>query len=340
MPERPGGCCAQMVPVPLFPPRPLVRCEQFRCHDFRRRWLPRLPYCCCPAARRCWPWPGGGAETSHFQAPVEKDRPAEKGEPKGDAAKRGTAPDATPVKPADAPVAMPYSEADARRQQAMMAQLRQLRATDPAAEDELLGRLQRSDPSLWPLVVEQFRATLAYRKEMERAPRPTARGACLILPHKSSGFRRSMPGWRTARRSAPAANGAVQQASYAAGAGGSGAQRLAGAIAALKRETPAMPKSPATWPMRKVADALHRGRAARRRREAHLRAPRRPYKASCRKKWKGWARGSTPTGCRTPACGRSQSKPALSEALVKLGDSARCWSATWPFAAKSWVTGA
>ncbi len=269
-----------------------------------------------------WPWPGGSAETSHFQAPVEKDRPAEKGEPKGDAAKRGTAPDATPVKPADAPVAMPYSEADARRQQAMMAQLRQLRATDPAAEDELLGRLQRSDPSLWPLVVEQFRATLAYRKEMERAP---AADGTRSVPDTAAQIQRLPPvdaGLADGAPSAPAANGAVQQASYAAGAGGSGAQRLAGAIAALERETPAMPQKPGDLAdcarLRMLYTVVGRREDAAR----PISGASSAVQGFVSKEMEGL--GTWLDADRVPDSGLRalQSKPALSEALVKLGDSA------------------
>ena len=45
-----------------------------------------------------------------------------------------------------------------------MAELRQLGTVDAAAQDRLMEDLRQSDPSLWPLVMEQFRATLAYRR--------------------------------------------------------------------------------------------------------------------------------------------------------------------------------
>ena len=52
-----------------------------------------------------------------------------------------------------------------QRMQEVMDELRQLGTSDPVAQDQLLESLRQSDPSLWPLVVEQFRATMAYRQQ-------------------------------------------------------------------------------------------------------------------------------------------------------------------------------
>ena len=66
--------------------------------------------------------------------------------------------------PAQPPVA-----SETQRLQDVMAELRQLGTIDPVAQDKLLEDLRQSDPSLWPLVLEQFRATQAYRRQaMER----------------------------------------------------------------------------------------------------------------------------------------------------------------------------
>jgi hypothetical protein len=63
----------------------------------------------------------------------------------------------------------PPTRPDPQRMQAVMDELRQLGNADPAAQDQLLEQLRQSDPSLWPLVIEQFRATAAYRRRaMER----------------------------------------------------------------------------------------------------------------------------------------------------------------------------
>ena len=47
-----------------------------------------------------------------------------------------------------------------------MAEVRQLGSSDPAAQDQLLEDLRQSDPSLWPLVMQQFHATAAYRQRL------------------------------------------------------------------------------------------------------------------------------------------------------------------------------
>ena len=39
---------------------------------------------------------------------------------------------------------------------------------DPASRDRLMQDLQQTDPSLWPLVIQQFRAGLAYRQQTEQ----------------------------------------------------------------------------------------------------------------------------------------------------------------------------
>jgi hypothetical protein len=55
-------------------------------------------------------------------------------------------------------------------QQADMAsvldKLQQVRSMDPAAEQKLLEELRRTPPNSWPLVAEQFRASLAYREKV------------------------------------------------------------------------------------------------------------------------------------------------------------------------------
>lgn len=46
----------------------------------------------------------------------------------------------------------------------MMAELQQVGALDPEAQARLMTDLQQTDPALWPLMVRQFRAALAYRQ--------------------------------------------------------------------------------------------------------------------------------------------------------------------------------
>jgi len=49
--------------------------------------------------------------------------------------------------------------------------LLQVRAIDPAAEQKLLEELQRTPSDSWPLVAEQFRASLAYRQQLTNKSR-------------------------------------------------------------------------------------------------------------------------------------------------------------------------
>jgi hypothetical protein len=58
---------------------------------------------------------------------------------------------------------------------AIMAEVQQLGALDPAAQNALLEDLKRTDPALWPQLVQTFRASIAYRRQMEERTR-LARG--------------------------------------------------------------------------------------------------------------------------------------------------------------------
>ena len=45
-----------------------------------------------------------------------------------------------------------------------MEELRQLGTLDPAAQNKLMEDLKQTDPALWPLVMQQFRAAIAYKR--------------------------------------------------------------------------------------------------------------------------------------------------------------------------------
>jgi hypothetical protein len=74
-------------------------------------------------------------------------------------------------KSASPPPAAPLSDA---QYHAVMADLSQLGPLDPADQDGLLADLRQSDPSIWPLVMQQFRATLAYRRRAAERNAPAA----------------------------------------------------------------------------------------------------------------------------------------------------------------------
>jgi hypothetical protein len=60
---------------------------------------------------------------------------------------------------------------------AVLDKIEEVRALDPSAEPKLMEELHRTPPNTWPLVAEQFRATLAYHQQLmaqEQAASPTA----------------------------------------------------------------------------------------------------------------------------------------------------------------------
>jgi hypothetical protein len=52
--------------------------------------------------------------------------------------------------------------------QQVLAELRQAGNLDPATQQKFIEDLQQADPSLWPLMVQQFRAQIAYRQRLEQ----------------------------------------------------------------------------------------------------------------------------------------------------------------------------
>jgi len=67
-----------------------------------------------------------------------------------------------PGGPAGFPTA---STSDAQAMHQIIAEIQELGTLDPAARDELLYNLKQTDPSLWPMVAQQVRASLAWRRQ-------------------------------------------------------------------------------------------------------------------------------------------------------------------------------
>jgi hypothetical protein len=59
---------------------------------------------------------------------------------------------------------------------AVLDKLQQVRALDPAAEQKLLEELRRTPSKSWPLVAEQFRASLAYHEQLAAKNPPVPNG--------------------------------------------------------------------------------------------------------------------------------------------------------------------
>ena len=70
------------------------------------------------------------------------------------------------------------SPADAKSLQQVMSELQQIGTSDPAAQDKLMADLQRTDPSLWPGMLQTYRAKAAYqqREEQRESERQHAAG--------------------------------------------------------------------------------------------------------------------------------------------------------------------
>ncbi len=60
--------------------------------------------------------------------------------------------------------------------QDVIAEVQQLGTLDPAAREQLLEDLKQTDPSLWPLMVRQVRANLAWQRQAEERELAAARG--------------------------------------------------------------------------------------------------------------------------------------------------------------------
>jgi hypothetical protein len=54
---------------------------------------------------------------------------------------------------------------------AVIAEIQQMKSLDPATQEQLLANLRQTPPDLWPLVVQQFRAAIAYRRQVEERDR-------------------------------------------------------------------------------------------------------------------------------------------------------------------------
>ena len=108
------------------------------------------------------PWANSlstAADPPHTSAVAAQDAPATGLPPLANAEHgRATPPDL----PLDPTVAAPDLAG-------VLDKLQQVREIDPAAEPRLLEELRRTPPNSWPLVAEQFRASLAYREQLAAA---------------------------------------------------------------------------------------------------------------------------------------------------------------------------
>lgn len=221
--------------------------------------------------------------------------------------------------------------------QEVMAELQQLGTTDPAAHDKLLEDLRQSDPSLWPLVLQQFKATAAYRRRamertgatgpavaMDRAERlPGTNDVALApieTPQSVYPYTAGTPQEMQPPVSQPVNQ--VVQASYAAPLTISGQQRLEAAIEAIEAEVPKNPATPAEVAQHARLRLLYA--AAGRRDDAVQPIPAATPASQefLAKELDGLSTWLSVEQSPDAASRAAESKPALTEALGKLAESA------------------
>ena len=74
----------------------------------------------------------------------------------------------------ETPVAEAKKTATPAELAAIMSEVQQLGSLDPAAQNALLEDLKKTDPALWPQLVQTFRASIAYRRQSEERTRLAA----------------------------------------------------------------------------------------------------------------------------------------------------------------------
>ncbi len=157
----------------------------------------------------------------------------------------------------------------------VMAQLRSIGTNDPAIQAKLMEDMQRTDPSLWPLLIQTYRSSLAYQ-DQTRVASMTAPGA--VPPPATSAPGTNVPpeirdgrGCRASRNGqpAPGVDGKSPWTALAVPAAGV-ADQVVLAAAAPQPVPPPRPMPPAApvpqpAPVPRACDSrTDRGRQARR----------------------------------------------------------------------------
>jgi hypothetical protein len=230
------------------------------------------------------------------------------------------------------------SPTESRQIEDVFAELRQSGVIDPTTEPQLAEQLRQSDPSIWPLVVEQFRAVQAYRRDALKRSSALASAAKvegdspIVAEMKiATDLRRLPPTDGTAAvgpvqdvyPSTPASPDEypVTQASYAA-APGQWRQRLNEAIEALEAETPPSSNNPAEVAQHARLRMLYA--VAGRREDAARPIPDASPATQqfVSKELQGLGSWLDVAEAADPAARTVEAKAALSEALAKLAETA------------------
>lgn len=208
--------------------------------------------------------------------------------------------------------------ADPRQIDDLLASLELAGPIDPADRDRLVADLQHSDPSIWPLVIDQFHATRAYRYQTMRRNGPSA----LVQRLPATDIQSPAP-FAPAEAAFPetaAAPSDTLPASYNAPQSGHWRQRLNETIDALEFETPVNPATPADVANQARLRVLHA--VAGRRDEAARPIPNASPATQqfVAKEVEGLATWLDTDRTPDPIRRAAEAKPAFVEAAAKLGE--------------------
>jgi hypothetical protein len=226
--------------------------------------------------------------------------------------------------PANAPSTAGQSAAtvstpfDPQRLQDAVAELQRLEAVDPAAHDQLLADLRGSDPSIWPLVIEQSRATQAYRRQaLSRRDGPDF---VQRLPPPDGVMPAAWPSQETYPCTSAPPSGVVPASCTTPAIGGVWRQRLNEAIEALEAETPTTATTPVELAQHARLRMLYA--AAGRREEAARPIPDASSATQefFSKELQGLGAWLDADQAADPVRRSAEAKPALIQALAKLGE--------------------
>jgi hypothetical protein len=226
----------------------------------------------------------------------------------------------------------PLAPVDPQQLQDALADAQRSGPVDPIAQGQLAADLQQSDPAIWPLVIEQFRATQAYRLQAMR--RNDVSGYVQRLPPtgETPPFSRERevaasspwPGATQLQQEAcpdtPAASSGVMQASYSPWPENPWRQRLNDAIEALESETPVDPTTPTELAQHARLRMLYA--AAGRREEAARPIPNASPATQqfLSKELEGLGAWLDVEQAADPIRRAAEVKPVLAEAVAKLGE--------------------
>jgi hypothetical protein len=210
---------------------------------------------------------------------------------------------------------------DPQQLQNMLAELQQLGPIDPVANDRLIEDLQQSDPAIWPLVIEQFRATQAYRRQVMSHSGVSELVRRLPPTNGESPARTETP-QETYPNTSAVPSGEVVPSSYTSPTTSNWRQRLNDAIEALEAETPVEPATPVDVAQHARLRMLYA--AAGRREDAARPIPdvSPATQQFLSKELEGLGTWLDAEQVADPARRAIEAKPALLEALAKLGETA------------------